>query len=100
MHKTPSSDELNAFLHDLTTRQMHVLWLSNQDMTLEQIASQLGVSAETVKSHRKRLLHKWLTATQPMPGETTEPATDWVSGKMAFQRMLRLVTPLLPPFSP
>jgi DNA-binding NarL/FixJ family response regulator len=62
-----------------------VLQVSLDDRTICEIADGLAVSAETVMSHRKRILKKWLLITELQQG-----------GKKAFRQLIRRVVPFLP----
>lgn len=49
---------MNAFTNGITDREMQILKLISQECTTSEIARQLYLSCETVRTHRKHLLEK------------------------------------------
>jgi DNA-binding NarL/FixJ family response regulator len=77
--------EVVTFLASLTRQEERVLRAGTDDQSVQRIAATLILSEETIKSHRKRILKKWLLATGAETG-----------GHTTYRRMTRTVLPWLP----
>lgn len=51
------------YLDDLSVRELQCLKCAAEDMSIEETASKLFLSADTVKTHRKMLLKKFKSRT-------------------------------------
>jgi Bacterial regulatory proteins, luxR family len=82
----PPPREVVTLLREMTPRETEVLHESEDGRPLQSIADALGVCLETIRTHRKSVLHEWQSITgQPQ------------KGKKAFRTMRAYILPYLPP---